>query len=85
MKPVDIPIDRAKHARIKCELELRGLSLADLAKQLGVGASAVSSVSLGKSRSGRIEKHIATAVEQRVEDLFPERYSHRQKTNEDQQ
>ncbi|GFE49040.1 hypothetical protein So717_07930 [Roseobacter cerasinus] len=74
MKYTDVPVDRAKHARIKCELELRGLNLAALAKELGVGASAVSSVSLGKSRSERIEKHLASAVGQTVLELFPERY-----------
>lgn len=83
MKYSDFPIDRDKHAPIKCELELRGLSLADLARQLEVGASAVSSVSLGKSRSRRIEKHIASAIEQPVEILFPERYSEVIQTNEE--
>ncbi len=74
MKYIDIPIDRARHARIKFELELRGLRLADIAIQLGTGASVISSVSLGKSRSQRIERHLASAIEQSVEELFPERY-----------
>lgn len=74
MKHIDIAIDRERHARVKYQLELRGLKLADVAKQIGVGASAVSSVSLGKSRSLRIEKHLAEAVGQSVEMLFPERY-----------
>ncbi len=34
MKQVDIPIDRARHARNKSELEIRNLSLADLASAL---------------------------------------------------
>lgn len=84
MKYNDIPVDRVRHAKIKCELELKGLSLADLAKQLGVGASAISSVSLGKSRSERIENHLATAIGQSVETLFPERYTKSEEGSKDQ-
>ncbi|SLN56040.1 helix-turn-helix domain-containing protein [Ruegeria meonggei] len=75
MRHNDIPIDRARHARIKCELEIRGLKLTDLAQRIGVGASAVSSVSLGKSRSEKIEKYLASVLNQSVEELFPERYA----------
>lgn len=74
MKHIDIVVDRARHAHIKYLLELRGLTLADVSKQLGVGPSAVSSVSLGKSRSSKIEKYLATILDQQVEELFPERY-----------
>ena len=83
MKHVDIPVDRERHAHIKYQLELRKLSLADVSTQLGVGASAVSSVSLGKSRSEKIEKHLASLLGQRVEDLFPERYTSPMEENED--
>ena len=74
MKHIDIAVDRERHAHIKCQLKLRGLSLAELASQIGVGASAVSSVSLGKSRSKRIEKHLAAALGKTAKELFPERY-----------
>lgn len=85
MKHVDIVVDRSRHAQIKYLLELRGLTLADVSKQIGVGASAVSSVSLGKSRSEKIEKHLATVLDQRVEDLFPERYPQPGRAEEERQ
>ncbi|GFE49029.1 hypothetical protein So717_07820 [Roseobacter cerasinus] len=74
MKHIDIAVDRERHAHIKYQLELRGLSLAEIAEQIGVGASAVSSVSLGKSRSKRIEQALAAALDKTPEELFPERY-----------
>lgn len=74
MKYTDIPIDRARHAHIKFQLALRNLSLADVAEQVGVGPSAVSAVSLGKSRSEKIELHLANVLGQPVQILFPERY-----------
>nr|WP_106308854.1 helix-turn-helix domain-containing protein [Marinicella sp. W31]MDC2876137.1 helix-turn-helix domain-containing protein [Marinicella sp. W31] len=74
MKHKDPPIDRSRHARIKFELEVRGLTLADVARQAKVGPSAVSAVSIGKGRSAHIEKHIAEALQLDVKDLFPERY-----------
>lgn len=74
MKHIDIAVDRERHAHIKYQLELLGLRLADVAAQIGVGASAVSSVSLGKSRSRKIEEHLAALLSQKAEELFPERY-----------
>lgn len=74
MKHTDIPVDRARHAHIKFQLALRNLSLVDVAAQVGVGPSAVSAVSLGKSRSEKIELHIASVLGQPVQTLFPERY-----------
>jgi len=74
VRHADIAIDRKRHARIRFELALIQLSLADVARQLGVGASAVSSVSLGKSRSARIEKHLAKVLGVEVTELFPDRY-----------
>ncbi|WP_102227226.1 helix-turn-helix domain-containing protein [Acidimangrovimonas sediminis] len=70
----DFPVDRERHARIKYQLDLRGLSLADIARKANVGASAVSVVSLGRSRSANIEKVLAEALGTTAEELFPERY-----------
>jgi len=53
---------------------LRDLSLAEIARRANVGASAVSTVSIGKSRSARIEKLLAEALGTTAEELFPERY-----------
>lgn len=72
--PIDLRIDRERHALVKYELSLRGLSLAEIGRRAGVGTSAVSSVSLGKSRSARVERFIAEALEVPVEDLFADRY-----------
>ena len=71
----DYPIDRNRHARIKYELALRGITLADIAREANVGRSAVSSVSVGKSRSSRLEILIAGALNTTASDLFPERYA----------
>jgi len=70
----DFPIDRERHSRIKYELDRRGLSLAEIARRVGVGLPAVSSVSLGRSRSARIEAHLAQALGMTAPQLFPERY-----------
>ena len=70
----DFPIDRERHARIKYELELRGMTLADIAREANVGTPAVSSVSVGKSRSKRLEALIAKAIGTTPSQLFPERY-----------
>lgn len=76
MKQVDLVIDRERHARLRYELALRGLNLADIARQAGVGTSAVSSVSIGKSRSAHIESVIAKALGCEAKDIFPDRYKH---------
>ncbi|MBO9444163.1 helix-turn-helix domain-containing protein [Phaeobacter italicus] len=71
---MDLAIDRERHARIRYELSLRGLTLAEIAKRAGVSISSVSAVSLGKSRSARVEMILAHALETLPEALFPERY-----------
>lgn len=76
MKRADLVIDRDRHARICYLLALRNLNLADIARQAGVGTSAVSSVSIGKSRSAHIESVIAKALGCEAKDLFPDRYKH---------
>ncbi len=83
MKHIDIPIDRERHAHIKYLLELQGLNLLEVGDQIGVGGSAVSSVSLGRSRSEKIERHLARILGLSVEDLFPERYPQKTTDRED--
>ncbi|WP_460275914.1 helix-turn-helix domain-containing protein [Celeribacter sp. ULVN23_4] len=72
--PLDLAIDREKHARIRYELSLCGLTLAEIARRAEVSVSSVSAVSLGKSRSARIETILAHALSTCPEALFPERY-----------
>ncbi|PVA05444.1 helix-turn-helix domain-containing protein [Thalassorhabdomicrobium marinisediminis] len=72
--PLDLTIDREKHARIRYELSLRGLTLVEIANRAGVSISAVSAVSLGKSRSARVETILAKALDIEPDRLFPERY-----------
>lgn len=74
MTRIDVSVDRERHARIRYELSLRGLSLAEIARRAGVGVSAVSAVSIGKSRSARIENLLAATLGTTAEELFPERY-----------
>jgi lambda repressor-like predicted transcriptional regulator len=62
------------HEVRKMKLRLRGMTFASIAEAIGVERSAVSRTSLGTSRSKRIERALADALETRVEDLFPDRY-----------
>lgn len=71
---LDLVIDRKRHARIRYELSLRGLSLVAIAKRANVSVSSVSAVSLGKSRSARVERILAEALDTLPESLFPECY-----------
>lgn len=72
--PLDLVIDRERHARIRYELSLRGLTFAEIARRAEVSVSSVSAVSLGKSKSARIELILAQALAYRPEALFPDRY-----------
>ncbi len=62
------------HERLKAELRIRGTSLAQIARELGVTDSALSLVGKGFHRSRRIEKALADAVDSMPEALFPDRY-----------
>jgi len=64
-----------RHERIKMQLRLAGTSLAQIARELGVQASTVASVSRGKSRSRRIEDRIAAALSVTPSRLWPDRYA----------
>lgn len=66
------PADR--HERLKAELRIRGTSLAQIGRDLGVSGTSISLVGLGKHRSKRIERAIADALGTTPEKLYPERY-----------
>lgn len=62
------------HERIKMRLRLAGSSLADVARELGVAGTTVTSVSQGYRRSRRIEAAIAAKLGMKPGDLWPGRY-----------
>lgn len=64
-----------QHERIKMQLRLHGSSLADVARELSVARTSVTSVSQGTHRSRRIEAAIAGKLGQSPEQLWPERYA----------
>ncbi|TRD15528.1 helix-turn-helix domain-containing protein [Palleronia caenipelagi] len=67
--------DLAIHKRIQKGLRARGMSMAQLSRDLEVTQGSMSLVSRGLHRSKRIEKAIADALETTPEQLFPDRYS----------
>ncbi|MEO9827730.1 MAG: helix-turn-helix domain-containing protein [Paracoccaceae bacterium] len=54
-------------------LRQRKLSLAHLARDLGIRAGSVTAVSQGYRRSRRVERAIAEALDTTAEELFPDR------------
>jgi Ner family transcriptional regulator len=73
----NIPVKQAQeqHERIKMRLRLAGSSLACVARELGVAATTVTSVSQGARRSRRIEALIAAKLGLRPAQLWPDRYA----------
>lgn len=63
-----------RHERIKLRLRRVGSSLAQVARELGVTGSTVTSVSQGYRRSRRIEQAIADKLRDTPERLWPDRY-----------
>lgn len=63
------------HERIKMRLRLVGSSLSEIARELGVRPTTVTSVSQGYRRSRRIEAAIASKLSCTAEHLWPDRYS----------
>lgn len=63
-----------QHERIKMRLRLAGSSLSDVARELGVAATTVTSVSQGLRRSRRIEALIAEKLATTPSRLWPDRY-----------
>lgn len=60
------------HERLKAELRIRGTSLAQISRDLGVSDSALTLVGKRMCRSKRIEEALALAVGASPEDLFPD-------------
>lgn len=63
-----------QHERIKMRLRLAGSSLADVARELCVAPTTVTSVSQGFRRSRRIEAAIAGKLGEAPESLWQDRY-----------
>ncbi len=70
----NLVVDLAKHEQIKCDLRLKGSSLAMLSQDIGRSISSVSTVSQGYRRSDYIQKAIAEKLGTTPEALWPERY-----------
>lgn len=74
------PKDALKiHEQLKASLRIRGSSLAQLSRELGVTTASMSRVGLGSLRSARIERAIADALETTPEQLWPDRYEREDK------
>ena len=63
------------HERVKMRLRLVGSSLSEIARELEVRPTTVTSVSQGYRRSRRIEAAIAAKLGISPDRLWPERYS----------
>lgn len=61
----------ARHESIKYRLRLKGSSLSAIARSLGRDKATVTLVSQGKGTSSRIQRAIAEALGDSVEELFP--------------
>lgn len=67
-------IDREKHLETKCALEKRNLSFSKIARSLGLSHTTVLAVSIGRSRSKRVEAAIASALDKSPAEIWPDRY-----------
>ncbi len=72
--------NQERHLRLKYDLAKSGLTLADLARHIGVSHSAVSMIVSGRSRSARIEQAVADALDRKPQDIWPEYYEKEAKT-----
>lgn len=63
-----------RHEQVKMRLRLAGSSLADVARELGVTSTTVTSVSQGAKRSHRVEALIAAKLQTTPQHLWPDRY-----------
>jgi Ner family transcriptional regulator len=66
--------ERERHERIKMRLRLAGSSLSQVARELGVQPTTVTSVCQGHRRSRRIEQLIASKLSTTPAELWPDRY-----------
>lgn len=72
-------VDEKQHERIKSALALRGITLSAIARELEVRPTTITIVSKGYRRSHRIELAIAAALGCTPAQLWPARYSAREK------
>jgi len=63
-----------RHQEIRDALKARGLTISDVARQLGLSQATITTVSQGYRRSARVEKHLAELLGTTCATLFPERY-----------
>lgn len=64
-----------RNEQIKLKLKMKGIRLADVAKDLGVTPGLVSGALLGRFRSARVENAVAAILETSPEALWPDRYN----------
>ncbi|MGL4575711.1 MAG: helix-turn-helix domain-containing protein [Burkholderiaceae bacterium] len=64
-----------RHAKIQFALKTLHRSFSDIARELGVTATSVASVSRREMRSARIESAIASAIGLGLDSVFPEWYA----------
>lgn len=70
MPEVNLP----KHEQIKCDLRICGSSLRQISRELGVGATSVTTVCQGHRAARRIEAAIARELGTSPALLWPDRY-----------
>lgn len=63
-----------RHKEIRDALKARGLTISDVARQLGLSQATITTVSQGYRRSTRVERHLADLLGTSCATLFPERY-----------
>ncbi len=67
-----LPLDQ-RYRKIKAFLDIEGVKLTDIARELKVSVPTVSKVAGGKARSRRVEEAISQALGLKREDLWPNR------------
>jgi len=65
---------KARHLKIKYELQLAGSSFNDIARDLGVTHSTVLAVSNGRGGSSRVQLAISEKIGVPLEELWPEKF-----------
>ena len=75
--------DVEKHEKIKMLLRLSGSSLSQIARELSVAPTTVTTVSQGYRRSKRIETAIATRLGLDPSELWRERYASQRRSPND--
>lgn len=69
-----IPDPRKRWQYIKAELQVRGVYLMDIARELSIGSAAVSHAATQPNE--RVERTIARHLGRAPNEIFPDRYDH---------